>query len=393
MLGRCYDLGVKNLLERKALEPVEAHDDAYPLVRIAGHANGGNTPVPVRGFQAYLRPGSKVSRTTNGLFRLPHHVLVDDTRCQAPDPVGSAGELSKRLRKRAIEVPYALTTRHLRHLCIKEPVAHPGAARRKEEVTRIEEAEASEGVHDLIRRLGSLTRNMPGIRVNQTRIEWLPVKVEDAPAHRNVVVAACAAGYDLPKERLPGKRPPLCPRKPLGNLTRLAGRYPANREIQAEVTRGIAVCIPGDGDSGRDAVARVISKREAGRVARRQIAAPDLAGNIRPLPIGGPVLLAEQSIAKIAQSMCKPLVALRIQKTVGPSGPSPCGPQMDGATCVRRLLPSPSRRSMSHHQMHLDSAVVPLAQTCQRLSEQSKRLRTSRVLIGPSKTAGRAHAN
>lgn len=91
MLGRCYDLGVKNLLERKALEPVEAHDDAYPLVRIAGHANGGNTPVPVRGFQAYLRPRSKVSRTTNGLFRLPHHVLVDDTRRQAPDPVGSAG--------------------------------------------------------------------------------------------------------------------------------------------------------------------------------------------------------------------------------------------------------------------------------------------------------------
>ena len=202
---------------------------------------------------------------------------------------------------------------------------------------------------------------MPGIRVNQTRIEWLPVKVEDAPAHQNVVVAACAAGDDLPKERLPGKRPPLCPRKPLGNLTRLAGRYPANREIQAEVTRGIAVCIPGDGDSGRDAVARVISKRGAGKVVRRQIAAPNLAGNIRPLPTGGPVLLADQPIAKIAQSMCKPLVALHI----------------------RGMAP----------QMHLESAVVPLAQTCQRLSERSKRLRTSRVLIGPNKTAGRAHMN
>ena len=123
------------------------------------------------------------------------------------------------------------------------------------------------------------------------------------------------------------------------------------------------------------------------------IAAPNLAGNIRPLPMDGPILLAKQSIAKIAQSMCKPLVALRIQKKVGPSGPNPCGPRMDGATCVRRLLPSPSRRSMNHHQMHLDSAVVPLAQTCQRLSERSKRLRTSRVLIVPSKTAGRAHAN
>lgn len=164
-----------------------------------------------------------------------------------------------------------------------------------------------------------------------------------------------------PASKGAGAGPPPCPRKPLGNLTRLAGRYPTNREIRAEVTRGIAVCIPGDGDSGRDAVARVISKRGAGRVVRRQTAAPNLAGNIRPLPTGGPVLLAEQPIAKIAQSMCKPLVALRIH------GMAP--------------------------QMHLDSAVVPLAQTCQRLSERSKRLRTSRVLIGPCKTAGRAHAN
>ena len=121
-----------------------------------------------------------------------------------------------------------------------------------------------------------------------------------------------------PASKGAGAGPPPCPRKPLGNLTRLAGRYPTKREIRAEVTRGIAVCIPGDGDSGRDAVARVISKRGAGRVARRQIAAPNLAGNIRPLP---------------------------------------------------------------------------LAQTCQHLSEQSNRLRTSRVLIVPSKTAGRAHAN
>lgn len=262
-------------------------------------------------------PGAKCLVPRTGFSSPPPR----SRRRHAPSGTRSSwecGELSKRLRKRAIEVPHALTTRHLRNLCIKEPVAHPGAACSEKEVTHIEKAEVSEGVHDLIRRLGSLTRNMPGIRVNQTRIEWLPVKVEDAPAHRNVVVAACAAGYDLPKERLPGKRPPLCPRKPLGNLTRLAGRYPTNREIRAEVTRGIAVCIPGDGDSGRDAVARVISKRGAGRVARRQIAAPNLAGNIRPLP---------------------------------------------------------------------------LAQTCQRLSERSKRLRTSRVLIGPSKTAGRAHAN
>lgn len=120
MLERCYDLGVKNLLECEALEPVEAHDDAYPLVRIAGHANGGNTPVPVRGFQAYLRPGSKVSRTTNGLFRLPP---PRSRRRHAPSGTRSSwecGELSKRLRKRAIEVPYALTTRRLRHLCIKD---------------------------------------------------------------------------------------------------------------------------------------------------------------------------------------------------------------------------------------------------------------------------------
>lgn len=270
--------GSKTFSSAKPSSPVEAHDDAYPLVRIAGHANGGNTPVPVRGFQTYLRPGSKVSRTTNGFFVSPPR----SRRRHAPSGTRSTwecGELSKRLRKRAIEVPYALTTRHLRHLCIKEPVAHPGAACSEKEVTRIEEAEASEGVHDLIRRLGSLNsgaeprRKYTATSHGRTNSPRQAVYSQDCPVH---VQASCSA----------------------------------------------------------------------------------------PHP-----------------------------KKVGPSGPSPCGPRMDGATCVRRLLPSPSRRSMNHHQMHLDSAVSPLAQTCQRLSERSKRLRTSGVLIGPSKTAGRAHAN
>lgn len=55
------------------------------------------------------------------------------------------------------------------------------------------------------------------------------------------------------------------------------------------------------------------------------IAAPNLAGNIRPLPMDGPILLAKQSIAKIAQSMCKPLVALRIQKRLALPGPVRAG--------------------------------------------------------------------
>lgn len=224
-------------------------------------------------------PGAKRLVPRTGFFVSPHHVLVDDTRRQAPDPIGSAGELSKRLRKRTIEVPCALTTRHLRHLCIKEPVAHPGAACSEKEVTRIEEAEASEGVHDLIRRLGSLN----------------------------------------------------------------SGAEP---------------------------------RRKYTATSHRRTSSPRRAAYSQDCPVH-------------VQASC----SAPQPKKVGLSGPSPCGPQMDGATCVRRLLPSPSKRSMSHHQMHLDSAVVPLAQTCQRLSEQSKRLRTSRVLIGPSKTAGRAHAN
>lgn len=142
-------------------------------------------------------PGAKYLEPRTGFFVSPPR----SRRRHAPSGTRSSwecGELSKRLRKRAIEVPYALTTRHLRHLCIKEPVAHPGAACSEKEVTRIEEAETSKGVHDLIRRLGSLNSGAePRRKYTATSYRRIssPRRAaysQDCPVH---VQASCSAPH------------------------------------------------------------------------------------------------------------------------------------------------------------------------------------------------------